>query len=98
MGVGPSAAYILPTALKDVQFYIAARPGQCHPGLVGARPGASSQRPEVQGRWPKTLERLGFRPAGTSLMSLGRTTSCRIASVGHSLTRCTRPWRSEHVG
>src|SRR4051812_23914843 len=38
---------------------------------------------------------LGFRPAdGLSVVLEGWTMLCRIASVGHSLTRCTPPWRS----
>ena len=38
---------------------------------------------------------LGVRPAdGLSVEFEGWATTCRIASVGHSLTRCAPPWRS----
>src|SRR3954464_11427154 len=42
---------------------------------------------------------LRSRPAdGLSVELEGWTSAYRIASVGHSLTRCTPPWRSECVG
>src|SRR4051812_11223972 len=98
MGVGSSAAYILSKVLKDVQFSIAAAADRSTQLGGGAGIPTARNDPECEGRRPKTLLQLGCRPAGTSLMSLGRTASCRIASVGHSLTRCTPPCRSEHVG
>ena len=67
MGMGPSAAYILSKALKDVQFSLAARSD--HGGGAGIHRPLND--PEGEGRWPKTPLRLGCRPAGTSLMSLG---------------------------
>jgi hypothetical protein len=46
-------------------------------GSIQDRGGACSVHPrndpEGTGRWPKTPELLGCRPAGTSLLSLGRT-------------------------
>ena len=54
-------------ALKDVQFSIAAA-ADPHPVEVRGIPTARND-PEGEGRRPKTPLPLGFRPAGTSLMS-----------------------------
>src|SRR3954466_1078266 len=50
---------------------------------------------EYVGVGVQSLAYLGFRPAdGLSVELEGWTTLCRIASVGHSLIRCTPHWRS----
>ena len=68
MGMGPSAAYILSKARKDVQFSIVARSICIPEELRGIH--LAHNDPEREGRRPKTPLPLGFRPAGTSLMSL----------------------------
>ena len=47
------------------------------------------------GQGSKVPAYLGFRPADDLSVEFERwATACRIASVGHSLTRCAPPWRS----
>src|SRR3954470_16659226 len=54
---------------------------------------------EYKGRGSKVPLCLGFRPEdGLSVELEGWTATYWIASVGHSLTRCTPPWRSERAG
>jgi len=50
----------------------------------------------VRGDRPMTPLPLGFRPAGTSLMSLGRTTSCRLL-CGRAFPRQVCPARSNRA-
>ena len=64
---GRSAAYILSKAQKDVQFSLAAWSNRAG----GARIHRPRNDPEGKERRSKTPLRLGCRPAGTSLMSLG---------------------------
>ena len=54
-----------PKALTDVQFSMAV--GLDRADGAGIHPDRND--PECTGRWPKTPERLGCRPAGTSLLS-----------------------------
>ena len=61
-------------ALSDVQYSIAARLGR-HPS-GGAYVCPARNDPECNGRWAQTPECLGCRPAGTSLLSLGRAATC----------------------
>src|SRR3954451_11805288 len=57
--------------------------------------GQSCTVQEYIGHGSKVPLCLGFRPAdGLSVELEGWTSAYRIASVGHSLTRCTPPWRS----
>ena len=74
MGMGPSASYVSSESFVR-------RPVQ-HCGTAGSAPSRTEvvpgsnpahNDPECTGRWPKTPGRLGCRPAGTSLLSLGRT-------------------------
>src|SRR4051812_28300276 len=53
---------------------------------------------EYKGQWSKVPLYLGFRLADGLFVELdGWTLAYRIASVGHSLTRCMPPWRSERA-
>src|SRR3954465_4253382 len=53
---------------------------------------------EYKGQGSKVPLYLGLRPAdGLSVELEGWTSAYWIASVGHSLTRCTPPWRSERA-
>ena len=90
--MGPSAPYV--SAESSVR-----RPVQ-HCGMAGPAPsmyrgGAWSAllatTRSAKGDGPKTPECLGCRPAGTSLMSLGRATTCRSAEAGHDPEKCVRP-------
>jgi hypothetical protein len=85
-----------PKALSDVQFSIAAWPGRHAKG--GAWIALLATTRSAKGDGPKTPEHLGHRPAGTSLRSLGRTTSCRSAEAGHDREKCVRPELIERVG
>ena len=60
--------------LSNIQFNIAAQPGWCPSGGGLYRPARND--PECTGRWAQTVECLGGRPAGTSLLSLGRAATC----------------------
>ena len=56
--MAPSAAYILPNALKDVQFTIVAASDRATQLRGGAGIHTAHNDPECEGRWPKTPERL----------------------------------------
>jgi len=89
--MAPPRCSFYPKALKDVHVQHCGTVGSCHASCgdgAGIHPARND--PECEGRGAQDPERLGCRPAGTSLMSLGRATSCRIASVGRILTRCVR--------
>src|SRR3954462_10341211 len=61
--------------------------------------GQSRTVQEYKGRGSKVPLCLGFRPADGLSVKLERwTATYRIASVGHSLTRCKAPLRSEVQG
>ena len=63
---------VLAEALSDVQFSMAAH--AAIRGGAGIHPARND--PECNGRWAQTPECLGGRPAGTSLLSLGRAATC----------------------
>ena len=63
-------------ALSDVQFSIVAGPDRAIHFTGGAGIHPARNDPECNGRWAQTPEFLGCRPAGTSLLSLGRATTC----------------------
>jgi hypothetical protein len=88
-----------PKALSDIQFSIAAWLGRRHP-CTEVVPGSAllAMTRSAKGDGPKTPERLGCRPAGTSLLSLGRTASCQLSEAGHYPEKCVRPEVIERVG
>ena len=67
---------VLAEAFSDVQFSIVARSDRAihYTGGAGIHPAHND--PECNGRWAQTPECLGCRPAGTSLLSLGRAATC----------------------
>ena len=67
--------------LSDVQFSIATLPDRRPSG--GGMYRLARNDPECNGRWAQTPECLGCRPAGTSLLSLGRATTCWFSEAGH---------------
>ena len=87
-----------PKALSDVQFSIVARSDRAIQAEVALVFTALTTTRSAKGDGPKTPEHLGCRPAGTSLLSLGRTTSCRSAEAGHDPEKCVRPELIERVG
>ena len=60
MGMGPSAAYILPESLKDIQFSIVVALDRATQLRVAAGIHTTRNNPECEGRRPKTPERLGM--------------------------------------
>ena len=67
---------VLAEALSDVQFSIVAGPDRAIHFTGGAGIPLRTTTRSAAGDGPKTPECLGCRPAGTSLLSLGRAATC----------------------